>query len=37
VLGVIIDARGRPLELAKDPVERREANLKWLHDIGAVK
>jgi len=37
VLGVVIDARGRPLELAKDPVERRESNQKWLHDIGAMK
>jgi len=36
-LGVIIDARGRPLQLAKDPVERQEMNLKWLKDVGALK
>jgi len=35
-LGVIIDARGRPLELSKDPVHRRELNQKWLYDIGAM-
>jgi len=36
-LGVIIDARGRPLELSKDPVERQEMNLQWLKDVGALK
>ena len=36
-LGVIIDARGRPLELSKDPVERQEMNLKWLKEVGALK
>ena len=35
-LGVIIDARGRPLELSKDPAHRRELNQKWLYDIGAM-
>ena len=35
-LGVIIDARGRPLELSKDPARRRELNQKWLYDIGAM-
>jgi hypothetical protein len=35
-LGLIIDARGRPLELPRDIVQRRERNLKWLHDIGAM-
>jgi hypothetical protein len=36
-LGVIIDARGRPLELSNDPAERQELNLKWLKDVGALK
>lgn len=36
-LGVIIDARGRPLELSKDPVERQQMNLKWLKEVGALK
>ena len=35
-LGVIIDARGRPIELSKDPAQRRELNQKWLYDIGAM-
>ena len=35
-LGVIIDARGRPLELSRDPAHRRELNQKWLYDIGAM-
>ena len=35
-LGVIIDGRGRPLELSKDPPRRRELNQKWLYDIGAM-
>jgi hypothetical protein len=35
-LGVIIDARGRPIELSKDPARRRELNQKWLYDIGAM-
>jgi hypothetical protein len=35
-LGVIIDARGRPIELSKDPASRRELNQKWLFDIGAM-
>ena len=35
-VGLIIDARGRPLVLAKDPARRRELNKKWLFDIGAV-
>jgi hypothetical protein len=35
-LGVIIDARGRPIELSTDPVRRRELNQKWLYDIGAM-
>ncbi len=36
-LGVIIDARGRPLELSNDPAERQALNLKWLKDVGALK
>jgi hypothetical protein len=35
-LGLIIDARGRPLNLQKDPERRRESNEKWLWDIGAL-
>lgn len=34
-LGLIIDARGRPLVLDEDPARRRDANEKWLWDIGA--
>jgi hypothetical protein len=36
VLGIVIDARGRPLELSRDPGRRRELNQKWLYDIGAL-
>jgi hypothetical protein len=36
-LGLIIDARGRPLVLDADPARRRDANEKWLWDIGAKK
>jgi hypothetical protein len=35
-VGLIIDARGRPLELPSDPARRRELNQKWLWDIGAM-
>jgi hypothetical protein len=35
-VGLILDARGRPLRLAQDPGRRREANMKWLWDIGAM-
>jgi hypothetical protein len=35
-LGLIIDARGRPLNLPKEPDRRRELNEKWLWDIGAL-
>lgn len=34
-LGLIIDARGRPLRLDDDPGRRRDSNEKWLWDIGA--
>jgi len=35
-VGLILDARGRPLPLARDPGLRRETNEKWLWDIGAM-
>lgn len=34
-VGLIIDARGRPLELSEDPAVRLELNDQWLRDIGA--
>lgn len=34
VLGLVIDARGRPLALPPDPEARRELAAKWLWDIG---
>lgn len=34
-VGLIVDARGRPLELPEDPVVRLELNDQWLRDIGA--
>lgn len=33
-VGLVIDARGRPLPLPKDPTTRLEVNRKWLWDIG---
>jgi hypothetical protein len=35
-LGLIVDARGRPLVLPRDPERRRDLNHKWLWDIGAM-
>lgn len=35
-VGLVIDGRGRPLELSKDPAHRRELNQQWLWDIGAM-
>jgi MutL protein len=35
-VGLIIDARGRPLALPKDAGRRRELHQKWLYDIGAL-
>jgi hypothetical protein len=35
-VGLIIDARGRPIILPKDPERQRELNQKWLWDIGAM-
>lgn len=34
VMGVVIDARGRPLTLPEDPVRRRELLKKWLWSVG---
>jgi hypothetical protein len=34
VMGVVIDARGRPLVLPEDPVRRRELFKKWLWSVG---
>jgi hypothetical protein len=34
VMGVVIDARGRPLALPDDPVRRRELIKKWLWSVG---
>ena len=33
-LGIIIDARGRPLQLPEDPARRRELHKKWLWTLG---
>ena len=33
-LGVVIDARGRPLQLPSDAVRRRELFKKWLWTLG---
>ncbi|NWG05924.1 MAG: glutamate mutase L [Chloroflexi bacterium] len=33
-MGVVIDARGRPLYLPADPVRRRELMKKWHHTVG---
>jgi uncharacterized protein (TIGR01319 family) len=35
-LGVMIDARGRPLELPRDLGQLRNLNQRWLWDIGAL-
>jgi hypothetical protein len=35
VLGVVIDARGRPLSLHTDPARRRELHKKWLWMVGS--
>ena len=34
VMGVVIDARGRPLLLPEDPVRRRELFKRWLFSVG---
>jgi uncharacterized protein (TIGR01319 family) len=35
VLGIIIDARGRPLPIPQDPAEQREKMQRWLWDMGS--
>ena len=35
VLGIIIDARGRPLPIAADPEQQREKMQRWLWDMGS--
>lgn len=34
-IGIIIDARGRPIQLPADPIARREAQRDWLWELGA--
>ena len=34
-VGVIVDARGRPIRLPEDADERAQANAKWATQIGA--
>ena len=34
-LGVVIDARGRPLQFPSDPVRRRELMKRWSYAVGA--
>jgi hypothetical protein len=35
LIGIIIDARGRPLPLAEDPEQQRERMQRWLWDVGS--
>ncbi len=35
LVGLVVDARGRPLQLPSDPVLRRERVQQWLWDVGA--
>ncbi|MEJ2208674.1 MAG: glutamate mutase L [Anaerolineae bacterium] len=35
IIGIIIDARGRPLPIAEDPEEQREKMQRWLWDVGS--
>jgi hypothetical protein len=35
IIGIIIDARGRPLPIAQDPEEQREKMQRWLWDMGS--
>jgi hypothetical protein len=35
IIGIIIDARGRPLPIAEDPEEQREKMQRWLWDMGS--
>jgi hypothetical protein len=34
-LGIVIDARGRPIQLSPDPVRRRELIKKWIWTLGS--
>ncbi len=35
LIGIMIDARGRPLPMAEDPEEQRERMQRWLWDMGS--
>jgi hypothetical protein len=35
IIGIIIDARGRPLPIAEDPAEQSERMQRWLWDMGS--
>lgn len=35
LIGIIVDARGRPLPLAEDPEQQRERMQRWLWDVGS--
>lgn len=35
IIGIIIDARGRPLPIAEDPEDQREKMQRWLWDMGS--
>ena len=35
IIGIIIDARGRPLPIAEEPEEQRERMQRWLWDMGS--
>jgi hypothetical protein len=35
IIGIIIDARGRPLPTVQDPEEQREKTQRWLWDMGS--
>jgi hypothetical protein len=35
IIGIMIDARGRPLPIAQDPDEQREKMQRWLWDMGS--
>jgi hypothetical protein len=35
IIGIIIDARGRPLPIAEEPAEQREKMQRWLWDMGS--
>jgi hypothetical protein len=35
ILGIVIDARGRPLPIAVDPEQQREKMQRWLWDMGS--